>query len=221
MNKNLMILGAVMLVLVVGVFAFNKNESRVENNVNVVENNNSKDDHDHDHEINHHLHDAVVKVTDRNFTAEMNSLGLLPLEGESGAIGYGVLTDKGTDAVVVSTSHPGVYDSELQKDASDPVWHNHIVRLGAVDLCGENPGVIDISFESPGDVVVKDQGLVMVNVPDTLEGTHSLTGNSMTFTPGTDVKGVVQFQLAPVFNNNSELQAVCVTDIKEVPFELI
>jgi hypothetical protein len=227
MNKNLIIFGVVMVVLVVGVFAFNKTEPITENKVtNSDLSQNKEQEHEQedghgDGKIDHHLHDATVKVSDKDFTAEMNSLGLMPLAGESGAVGYGVLTDKGTDVVVVSTTHAGVYDSEVQKDASDPVWHNHIVKLGAVELCGENPGVIDISFESPGDITVKNDGLVMVNIPETFAGTHSLTGNNLSFAPGTDVQGVVQFHLAPIFKNGSELQAVCVTDIEKIPFELI
>ena len=173
-----------------------------------------------DTEINHHLDRAKVFLTATDFTAELNAMGLMPLHGESGAVGYGIITGKGTDEVVISTTHGGVLDSEMQKDASDPVWHNHIVRLGEVSLCGENPGVIDITFESPGDIAVKNSGLVMAKVPAEFNGTHSLTNKKIIFAPGTDIQKVVQFRLEPKFSEPNKLQAVCVTNIEEVPFDL-
>lgn len=52
------------------------------------------------------------------------------------AFGYGLLTDQETDAIIVTTTHSGVLDSETQNgDASDPIWHNHYVRLGLVAQC--------------------------------------------------------------------------------------
>lgn len=82
-------------------------------------------------------------------------------------------------------------DSEKQKDASDAVWHNHVVKLGKVELCGENPGVIDITFESPGDVDMKKQGLVMVDVPASFTGKHSLTNEKIAFDLGMNIQKVV------------------------------
>lgn len=224
MNKNLAILSAVILVLAAGVFAFNKSDQSETSVPAPIESEAVHSDDGHAHEageVDHHLHDAKVTIGNKEFTAQMNSLGLMPLQGESGAVGYGVITEKGTDAIVVSATHAGVLDSELQVNADDPVWHNHIVRLGEVELCGENPGVVDISFESPGDILVNTGGLVMVNIPETFEGTHSLTNDRMSFTPGTKVQGVVQFHLLPIFSAENDLQAVCVTDIKEIPFDLI
>ena len=53
--------------------------------------------------------------------AFLETHGHIPTNGDEDAFGYGVLTDEGLDAVVVSTTHAGVQDSEEQSNASDPV----------------------------------------------------------------------------------------------------
>lgn len=219
MNKNIIFIGGVgLLVLVIVLLNINKTEEKVAS----VENKTvEKTKVEQVTKIDHHLHDAEIDGHDNSLSADLNSIGLMPLAGESGAVGYGLITDKGTDAVIVSTTHGGVLDSEKQKDASDAVWHNHMVKLGKVELCGENPGVIDITFESPGEVKMKKQGLVMVDVPASFTGKHSLTNQEITFNSGIDVEKVVQFHLEPKFSSAKELQAVCVTDIEEVPFKMI
>ncbi|USN87802.1 MAG: hypothetical protein H6779_05400 [Candidatus Nomurabacteria bacterium] len=225
--NNKFLVGGIIVVVLIGLFVFvnnDKAEVMVDNNdqktqeTKEVVKTNVVNGHE---EINHHLKEAQVTRESNSLTADFTSLGVMPLLGESGAVGYGVITDKGTDQVIVSTTHAGVLDSETQKDASDPVWHNHIVRLGEVALCGENPGVIDITFESPGDVTVKERGLVVAKVPASFSGTHSLTSQKISFAPGTDVKGVVQFNLEPKFNAENELQAVCVTHIEEIDFDVL
>lgn len=206
MNKNVLLLGGVLVIVLIGLFIFISN-----NDAEVVVKSS----------VDHHLSGAKVSKGPNDFTANLNAMGLMPLRGESGAVGYGIITDKGTDQVVVTTTHGGVLDSELQKDASDPVWHNHIVKLGEVPMCGQNPGVIDITFESPGEVTVNERALRMAEVPATFDGTHSLTKKRITFAPGTDIQKVVEFILEPKFDQANVLQAVCVTNIKEVPFSLI
>ncbi len=213
------------MVVAIAVFSGDRFEPKTETLTQVVDESDKNEVMEHDHgddmHIDHHLHEAEVAVSADTFLAQMNSLGMIPLDNEGGAVGYGVITDKGTDAVVVSTTHAGVLDSEMQKDASDPVWHNHVVKLGEVAFCGEDPGVIDITFESPGSVEVDNDKLVMVDVPASFVGTHSLDQSSLTFSHGTEVKSVVEFELSPKFSNKNELQAVCVTNIKEVPYNLI
>lgn len=220
MNKNVLIAGGVLVVaglVWIGSSNHTVTEQTKENEVVKQE-----AEHSHSHsEFNHHLHDGQVSVEDGSLTAELNSIGLMPKDGEKGAVGYGLITEQGTDAIVVSATHAGVLDSELQKDSNDPVWHNHIVKLGEVALCGENPGVIDITFESPGSIKVSDGGVVMANLPESFSGTHSLSKETVTFAPGTDIQKLVQFHLDPKFDNAGGLQAVCVTDIEEVPFEII
>ena len=138
--------------------------------------------------------------------------GLVPTDGSAGAFGYGILTGDG-DAIFVTTTHAGVVDSEKQNFILDPVFHNHFVRLGAVGACGSNPGVVDITWESPGRVVINEHRVLVSQVPtDQFDATHSITGGDLSMTLGDEVGAVVSFQLAPVFGAGG-LEAVCVTNI--------
>ncbi|MCI0563062.1 MAG: hypothetical protein MN733_31680 [Nitrososphaera sp.] len=78
---------------------------------------------------------------------------MVPTDGSEGAFGSGILTSDG-DAILVATTHGGVLDSEDQSFTMDPIFHNHFVRLGEVPDCGSDPGVVDISWQSPGRVVI-------------------------------------------------------------------
>lgn len=219
MNKSIWLLFGV-FVMVLVLFIINKS-TQEEINVPVSTEKELEPEHEKSALIDHHLHGAKVEVATSSMTADLDSLGLMPMKGESGAVGYGLITGKGTDAIIVSATHGGVLDSQLQKDASDPVWHNHMVKLGEVQLCGKDPGVIDITFESPGGLEVSEGGLVIVDAPADFSGVHSLSKKKLNFAPGTDIQKVVQFHLAPKFSDKDELLAVCVTDIKEVAFERI
>src|SRR3712207_3750912 len=103
---------------------------------------------------------------------------LIPTDGSEGAFGYGILTDDG-DAILVSTTHAGVLDSEEQNYILDSTWHNHFVRLGDdVAECGEDQGVIDITWQSPGEVEINDNEARISDVPtDEFQGSHSITGD--------------------------------------------
>jgi hypothetical protein len=140
--------------------------------------------------------------------------GAIPTDGSEGAFGYGILTDDG-DAILVSTTHAGVLDSEEQDYILDPTWHNHFVRLGDdVAECGEDQGVVDITWQSPGQVEINDNRARITNVPtDEFQGWHSITGEDLSLTLGEDVSNVVSFRLDPVYDEQAGLQAVCVTDI--------
>lgn len=139
---------------------------------------------------------------------------LIPTDGSEGAFGYGILTDDG-DAILVATTHAGVLDSEEQNYILDPTWHNHFVRLGDdVAECGEDQGVVDITWQSPGQVEINDNRARISDVPtDEFQGWHSITGEDLSMTLGEDVSNVVSFRLDPVFDEENGLQAVCVTDI--------
>ena len=138
---------------------------------------------------------------------------LIPTDGTEGAFGYGILTDDG-DAILVSTTHAGVLDSEEQSSIEDSIWHNHFVRLGNVEQCGEDQGVIDITWQSPGEVEINDNEARISDVPtDEFQGWQSITGEDLSMTLGQDVSNVVSFRLDPVFDEQAGLQAVCVTDI--------
>ncbi len=140
--------------------------------------------------------------------------GVIPTDGSEGAFGYGILTDDG-DAILVSTTHAGVLDSEEQDYILDPTWHNHFVRLGDdVEECGEDQGVVDITWQSPGQVEINDDMARISAVPtDEFQGWHSITGEDLSMTLGQDVSNVVSFRLDPVYDEQAGLQAVCVTDI--------
>jgi hypothetical protein len=140
---------------------------------------------------------------------------LIPTDGSEGAFGYGILTEDG-DAILVATTHAGVLDSEEQNYILDPIWHNHFVKLGDdVEQCGEDQGVVDITWQSPGEVRIDDNIASISGVPtDEFEGWDSITGEELSMTLGQDVSNVVSFKLDPVFDEEDGLQAVCVTDIK-------
>ena len=73
-----------------------------------------------------------------------------------------------------------------------------------------------ITFQSPGSVVVNKDKAVLSNLPAQFIGTDALTGDKLTLTPGTNVDRVVSFKLAPVFDEDTdELEAVCVTDVRD------
>src|SRR5215204_5999120 len=140
---------------------------------------------------------------------------LIPTDGSEGAFGYGILTEDG-DAILVATTHAGVLDSEEQRFIEDPIWHNHFVKLGDdVEQCGEDQGVVDITWQSPGEVRIDDNIASISGVPtDEFEGWDSITGEELSMTLGQDVSNVVSFKLDPVFDEEDGLQAVCVTHIK-------
>ena len=139
---------------------------------------------------------------------------LIPTDGSEGAFGYGILTNDG-DAILVTNTHAGVLDSEEQNYILDPTWHNHFVRLGDdVAECGENQGVVDITWQSPGEVEINDNGARISDVQtDEFQGWHSITGEDLSMTLGQDVSNVVSFRLDPVFDEQAGLEAVCVTGI--------
>ncbi len=159
---------------------------------------------------------AEVSVsTNGELEATLITEGLLiPTDGSEGAFGYGILTDDG-DAILVAHTHRGVLDSEEQNYILDPTWHHHFVRLGDdVAECGEDQGVIGITWQSPGEVEINDNEARISDVPtDEFQGRHSITGEDLSMTLGQDVSNVVSFRLDPVFDEQAGLQAVCVTGI--------
>jgi hypothetical protein len=152
-------------------------------------------------------------ATNGALDATLITEGEIPTDGTEGAFGYGILTNDG-DAILVSTTHAGVLDSEEQNYILDPTWHNHFVRLGDVEQCKGNLGVVDITWQSPGEVGIDDNNAEISDVPtDEFEGWHSITGEELSMTLGEDVSNVVSFRLDPVFDKETGLEAVCVTDI--------
>jgi len=161
------------------------------------------------------IREATIDADPDEMSAFLETHGHIPTNGDGGAFGYGVLTDEGLEAVVVSTTHAGVQDSEEQSNASDPVWHNHYVTLSQdSDYCGNDSKVESITFESPGQVDIRDDNADLTKLPSSFSGTDALSGADLTIKPGTSVKDVVSFKLAPQFNDNGELEAVCVTNLQ-------
>src|SRR6478735_1623598 len=156
-------------------------------------------------------------TTDKNtIMAILKAHGHISTTGDQGAFGYGLLNKKGgTDAVIVTTTHKGVLDSEVQKNANDPVWHNHFVSLAKDNqFCGGDLGIQSVTFEQPGDVSIQGQTAKLTDMPSKFSGTDALTNTKLTLKPGTNVNNVVSFELEPHFDNKGGLQAVCVKDIK-------
>jgi hypothetical protein len=163
----------------------------------------------------------VLTNDDDDFTIELTVEGLLiPTNGTEGTFGYGVLTDE-EDVILVTTTHPGVLDSEAQRFIEDPIWHNHFVKLGDVEQCGEDQGIIDITWQSPGAVTIDDNAARINDVPtDEFEGWDGITGEPLSMMLGEDVADVISFKLDPVFDEEDGLEAVCVTDIRSAEEEV-
>jgi hypothetical protein len=157
---------------------------------------------------------ATVTTDPHEIEAVLKTHGHISTNGDDGAFGYGVLTKKGLDSVIVSTTHKGVKDSEEQKDKNDPVWHNHFVTLvDDSNKCGKDLQVKKITFESPGDVDINGETAELTNIPSKFTGKDALSDKKLTLKPGTDVKDVVSFKLDPKFKDGT-LDAVCVTDVQ-------
>jgi hypothetical protein len=164
---------------------------------------------------------ANVSIADNDdLIARLITEGLLiPTDGTEGAFGYGILTDDG-DAILVAHTHPGILDSEDQRFIEDPIWHTHFMKLGDVEQCGEDQGVVDITWQSPGVVRIDDNTARFSEVPtDEYEGWDSITGEPLSMTLGKDVSDAVSFKLDPVFGEDG-LEAVCVTDIRSAEEEV-
>ena len=164
------------------------------------------------------LLDANIKKTNNSLNANMTSQNEIALDGSKGALGIAIISDKGFESIVVSTTHGGVLDSERQLNASDPSWHNHFVKLAVNNStnskCGSNPQVEELTFQSPGNVSIENMNLQILNVPQTFNATHSLNNNSLTFEQGKEFDKVVTFKLQPHFDAQNAIEAVCVTDIQ-------
>jgi hypothetical protein len=156
---------------------------------------------------------TIVDLDQNQLEARFTTGGPIPTNGSEGAFGYGILTDDG-DAILVTTTHAGVLDSEEQNSIEDPTWHNHFISLGNVEQCGEDQGVIDITWQSPGEVTIDDNNATINQIPTNgFEGRDSITDEPLSMMLGVDVSNVVSFRLNPVLGEDGLLEAVCVSDI--------
>ena len=88
--------------------------------------------------------------------------------------GFAILTTNSTSdglgTIIAITKHGGVFDSQEQSSPSDEVWHAHYVDLIQQNECmnnATNPNGLAvnpfrISFTSPGDVTVKENGNIVL-----------------------------------------------------------
>ncbi|MDQ3909159.1 MAG: hypothetical protein M3232_01980, partial [Thermoproteota archaeon] len=109
-----------------------------------------------------------------------------------------------------------------QRFIEDPTWHTHLVRLGDVEQCGEDQGIVDITWQSPGQVEINDNiaRISGVSTTDEFEGWDSITGEQLSMTLGESASEVISFKLDPVFDEEASLQAICVTDVRSAEEEL-
>ena len=127
------------------------------------------------------IREATIDANSDEMSAFLETHGHIPTNGDGGAFGYGVLTTEGLDAVVVSTTHAGVQDSEEQTDANDPIWHNHFVTLGEnSENCGNDLQVESITFESPGQVDIENSNIDLTKIPASFSGIDALSKNHLT-----------------------------------------
>jgi len=154
--------------------------------------------------------------------ANFSTKGKIPTDGTGGAFGFGYITGAGVEAIAVTTTHSGIQDSVAQVDADDPVFHNHYVALtDANPLCNEL-AVVDITFQEPGDVDIVNKKAIMEDIPYNFIGTHSLSGDTVTFSADANVGAAVSFTIGPVDKegnptlNPAEIiddGAVCINDV--------
>lgn len=166
------------------------------------------------------LSDAKVKKTNSTLHANLTSNNEIVQDGSNGAIGIAIITDKGFESIVASTTHGGVLDSEKQINADDPAWHNHFVKLAINNStdskCGNNPQVEELTFQSPGDLSINNTDMRISNIPLKFDATNSLDNKSLSFEQGNSIDKVATFKLQPHFDAQNAVEAVCVTDIQPV-----
>ncbi len=139
----------------------------------------------------------------------------IPLNGTEGAFGYGLRTHGEDNTILVAHTHAGLLDSEDQRFIEDAGWHTHLIRLGDVEQCREDKGIVDITWESPGEVSIDDDTATISGVPtEEFEGGDSITGESLSMVLGESVNEAISFKLEPVYGGDDELEAICVTDIR-------
>ena len=143
----------------------------------------------------------------------------VPTDGSGGAFGYGVISGAGLEAIIVTTTHAGVYDSIAQEDADDASFHNHYVTLHDLEDDAKCPGleVKDISFQEPGDVSVSGKIVVIEDTPYYFGGTHSLSQENISFNSDMEVGNIVYFTIDPVNADGetsvTDIAAVCINDV--------
>src|SRR5688572_27581009 len=143
---------------------------------------------------------AIIDI-DKNIIKDIvfKTRGDIPKDGSDKNFGYGVVTlVNNTLNVIATTSHPklGIVDSILQENRFDPVFHNHYVILGTNPLCGNNSAVQDLSFTSPGKVIIDGNKAILKDLPASAQGQFN---SNVTITPGTDIVQIGDTQIVGSF----------------------
>ena len=77
--------------------------------------------------------------------------------------------------------------------------------------------VRDITFQEPGDVDIRNTRAIIEDVPYYFAGTHSLTGDFVSFNADPNVGQIVSFTINPVDGSGNtsvtDIQAVCINDV--------
>jgi hypothetical protein len=157
------------------------------------------------------IKEAIIKPQDDGLSAILKTHGLIPQNGEEGAVGYGLITDQGFSAVIVGTSHKGVLDSVAQNgNANNPVWHSHfvILEVNSEGNCGSDPEVTAVTFQEPFDLEIDGKNAHFNDVPGTFSGTTPPPKQPLTLSPGNNVEDAVSFRLTGIEDS------ICVTDIR-------
>ena len=135
--------------------------------------------------------------------------------------GYGIITidESNNTNVIATTSHPNlpIPDSELQNgDPENDVIHNHYVILGAnaAGVCGPDPFIQDVTFESPGEIVIKQNEAILKNLPESVIG-GNFPPEPTTFIPGTNYQVAASFKLKYVVDpSDPKGFQICVVERK-------
>ncbi len=84
------------------------------------------------------------------------------------------------------------------------------MKLDDVEQCGEDQGVINITWQSPGVVTIDDNTARINDVPtNEFEGWDSITGEPLSMMLGDDVSKVISFKLDPVFGEDGLEARMC------------
>ncbi len=138
---------------------------------------------------------AQVENGEENVSVEIETGATIPQDGSSGAFGYGAIGDSGK--VLAVTTHAGVLDSEAQSgDASNPVFHTHIVELKTTTPCASGLAVASASFETVGKLEVSGNSVDVSDVPVSAVG--ELTGTVVSFTLSVESGDVCINDLTPI-----------------------
>ena len=114
-------------------------------------------------------HLAITEAEVDDDEVEIEVAADIPTDGSAGAFGYGAFTTDGK--VVAVTTHGGVGpDSESQEDASDAVFHSHLVTPTTDTDCDSGLAVDSASFEEIADFEVDDNEVEIEDFDEELNG---------------------------------------------------